>query len=512
MRQNNMLKEFSRPLAVLALAGLAACTGGPTAPTPPAPFVQIPAGGATLVGIGDSLTAGVQANNLLGAPNVTSPVSGYPGGLVPPGQESGFFALMFDQMNGGNPAASQAVLPLIGGPGLGSQIVIGTSAATLLTTTHSSCDAFNVAGFSPTKWTSTRLNPAAATLNLGIPGLTMHEAVAMHAPLTGPPTGASCSFVTIPNDPTSGGLQSLVAGESGAFYPVLGNFQAGLGNNLTPLNAAVALKPSLTTVFVGSNDVIKFAFAAGKSPITDTPQQLGADLTQIVKSLTSAGSKVLVADLPNVLGSPQFFPQTKLAADLQALGIPALAAGAIVNFVGTQYGVTAGGYLTESAFLAIVQGCQVAPATCVTPILDPNGPGSGLGGAYLTPAFAQQIAGLNAAYNQVIDQIASSSGKNVALVPINALFSQAAATGVPVPGFPNMTLQFGGGLVSWDGFHPSNIGYATIANAFIQTADAAFNAGIPPIPAAAFTQIATTDPYNSFAIKSVNPAFPFPLP
>lgn len=511
------MKRITQALAAGLIVALSACTGGPSAQPAPLAPINVPQGGAILVGVGDSLTAGYQSSGFLGDPTVTNPLSSYPGNAVPPGQESGFWADMYNQMTGIPNSAAQA-LPLIKGPGLANQIVI--NAATLFAPTHSSCDAFNDAAYSSSAWASTRMFPSVNPLDLGVPGITMHEAIAMKAPLTGPPNAANCGFTTIATDPTSGGLQSLVNGESLMFYPVLGSYQASLGNNLTELNVAVALHPQLTTVWLGANDLLKFTFSGGTfnptkgNPITDSPTQLAADLTQIVTALKAVGSKVLVADLPNVLSTPQFFPQSKLSADLQSLGIPAAAAGAIVNYVGTQYGVTAGGYLTESGFLAIVTNCQTSPATCITPQLDPTVAGSGLGANYINPALAAEVAALNTGYNTAIDQIAASSGSSVALVPITTTFNTLATTGYTVVGtpFPPLTLQFGGGLLSWDGLHPSNVGYAVIANTFIQTADTAFGLTIPQISASQMATIAINDPYNSYAIKSVNPAFPLPLP
>lgn len=512
MGQKDMQKRFSRPLAALALIALAACSGGPTAPPTangggPAP---VPAGGAVVVGMGDSLTAGEQSNGLLGDPTVTNPASSYPGGAVPPGQMFGWFAQFYQQMTG-TPASP--ILPLIKGPGLLSQIVLNSK--TLFASTHPSCDAFNQAAYSLSASASTRLVPTAPTLDLGVPGITMHEAVAMTGPLTGPPTGAGCNFVSIPGDPTSGGLQTLVNAESTTFYPVLGGFQGALGSNLTQLNAAVSMKPQLTTVWLGANDLLKFIFSGSKSPITDSPTQLATDLTQIVTSLKATGSKVIVANLPDVLTTPQFFPQAKISADLQRLGAPANAANAVVAYLASQYGVTAGGYLTESGFLAVLQNLM---AGNVTPNLDPSGPGSGLGAAYLTPAFAAQAQALNTGYNQAIGQVVTASGSGVALADVHAAFVAIASAGYsPVPG-ETMTLQFGGGLLSWDGLHPSNVGYAAIANIFIQAADTQLGMTIPPLGAAQLAAIANgggpipPDPYNPYVLKAGNPLSPFPLP
>ncbi|MBV8338426.1 MAG: hypothetical protein JO343_00590, partial [Candidatus Eremiobacteraeota bacterium] len=73
-------------VATLAVAFVAGCSSGSSLPA----INRSASGNAVfshLVGVGDSLTAGVQSGALLGALGVTSPFSGYPGGAVPPGQE-----------------------------------------------------------------------------------------------------------------------------------------------------------------------------------------------------------------------------------------------------------------------------------------------------------------------------------------------------------------------------------------------------------------------------------------
>ncbi len=520
-------KHLSRPLALLALCGIAACSGGigsgvPVPNSSPKPVVT-PAGGTQLVGVGDSLTAGYQSSGFLGVTTATSPNSAYPGNAVPPGQESGWWSLFYQQMTG---ASATAALPLIKAPGLGNQLVL--NATTLIASTHaSSCDTFNLAGYSSTQWTATRVNPGAVVTDLGVPGITMHEAIGMAGPLTGPPPGApaNCGYAVNPADPTAGGLQSLVAGESELFYPVLGEYQSSFkGANLTMLNIAVGLKPKVATVWLGANDLLKFIFSNGESPISDTPTQMAADATKIVKSLTATGSKVLLADLPTVLTTPQFFPQAKLTADftvlLAAQGVPlayapTYAAG-ITAYVGSAYGITSGGYLTETGFLtaaaeagAAIQANPTAPDFTA---INLNAAGLGAGEAYITPTFAAEIGQLNAAYNQALDGVATGSGSGVALVPINALFQTIATNGVTLAPGETATLQFGGGLVSWDGLHPSNLGYAVIANAFIGTADTAFGMTIAPLSNAQIGQIASSDPYDPFVIKAINPQSPFPLP
>jgi lysophospholipase L1-like esterase len=123
----------------------------------------------------------------------------------------------------------------------------------------------------------------------------------------------------------------------------------------------------------------------------------------------------------------------------------------------------------------------------VTPVL--SAPGD-----YLVDAFAFQVRGLNAQYNAAIAGAAASSG--APLVDIHALFTAIRnAGGIPVNPPFCCTLGFGGGLLSIDGLHPSNTGYALIANDFIKTIDTAYGATAPPLSAAELQAIAASDPY-----------------
>jgi lysophospholipase L1-like esterase len=515
-----MFKGSFRAAAALAIIALTACGGSngggnlpltSTGSTPDAGLTQ-----QNYVGIGDSLTAGYQASGLLGAATATSPVSALPGNIVPPTQEAGFWALFYQQATGKS-AATTGALPLIKAPGLGGQLVVSAQAPGFAAT-HSSCDTFNGAAFSSTNWGATRVSPVAPIADIAVPGITMHEAVSMTGPLTGPPTGPNCGFVTVPGDPTSGGLQSLVAGESLMYYPILGQFAATLPpGTATELNAAVSLKPQLTTVWLGANDLLKFIFSHGNSPATDTPQQLAADLTQIVTTLQKAGSKVVVANIPDILGNgsteppvPQFFPIAKLSFDLQGLGVPQTIANNVQAYVQATYtGST--GFLTESGFFSVA-GQIKAGAPSIN--LDPNGAGSGDGTLYLDSAFAAQALALNAAYNQAIDQVAAGTGS--ALADIQTTFQQInAAHGVTLAPGVTLTTQFGGGLLSYDGLHPSNTAYALLANVFIGAADTKFSLTIPPLSNAQIGAIAQTDTYNPYVIKAALPpgaVWPYPLP
>ncbi len=508
------MKRLAQPLAVLAIVSLAACAGGTGGGSaipngPPSPVY--PAGSATLarvVGVGDSLTAGTQSNGTMGVSYFGNPVSALPGGLVPATQTNGFFALLQEQIAGGTVASAVAtisapatsVLPLIAATGNGGQIVVSASAPGF-GPTQLSCNAFNQSMYSLAALASYRANPTTLPLDVGVPGITAHEAIYMTNPHSGPPpgpVGTSCpSYPTVLGDPTSGGLQTLLDAEDSNFYPILGSFAGKLGANqpLTMLNAALADRPTLSTVWLGANDLLKFTFSGGQAPI-DTPAQMQADIAQIITSLKGVGSKVVVANLPDILGLPQF---TKggavltgtMTAFLERVGIPALyaptiAANASAN-IQTKYGVTGAGYLTESGFLAAFSQCitqfagGAGTANC-NPVLDPTTAGSGFGSAYLPDAFAAQVQGLNTAYNAAI--AAAATATTTPLVDVHQTFvSIANAGGVPINLPTCCSLAFGGGLLSFDGLHPSNTGYAIVANTFIATINASYGTAIPAVNA-----------------------------
>ena len=105
-------------------------------------------------------------------------------------------------------------------------------------------------------------------------------------------------------------------------------------------------------------------------------------------------------------------------------------------------------------------------------------------------ALASQVSALNTSYNTAIAAAAKQTG--AALVDINTPFTALAANpGSVVPGHC-CTLQYGGGFFSLDGLHPSNTGYAVIANLFIAQMNASYGTSIPLVNVA---QVYATDPF-----------------
>lgn len=500
-----------KTLAFLSAASLAACStgGGPAVP----PSRTAPSSGAavtqTIVGLGDSLTAGEQSEGLLGSATVAlpdpgtlfSPIAGI--GIVPPTQENGWFSLFYSAAKGmtwaeqANPGTS--VLPLIAGPGLGNQILPANPAYTggvpfATIPGRSSCDAFNMAAYSYGSLSSERMNPSATTYDLGIPSLTLHEAIGMYQPTTTSCTAIYPSPVNAAQAEIDA-LQSLIGGESEYFYPVMGKYSVP-GSEVTPLQAAVALHPTLTTVWLGANDLLKFAFSGGTAPGLDvTSSQVKADMNTIIHTLKSAGSNVIVADLPDIIETPQFAIignppsqavcqiQTWLPCVLYDVGYTWANAEGLTSLLTSTYTFLAPSgsnyaYLTESGAIFLLEGGTFAA--------------SQNGEYFLTASFAQQVQSVNAAINAGIT--ASASANHVPLVPVDQIFAGIySGSGTYFDDAASIdpgvccTLTFGGGILSLDGLHPSDTGYALIASFFVQTANTAFGTSIAGItPASAY--------------------------
>jgi lysophospholipase L1-like esterase len=324
---------------------------------------------------------------------------------------------------------------------------------------------------------------------VAISGQTLHEALAMVGPIS------SCGAV-----PASlQGLNALVGGESENFYPTLANF----GNGVTQVGAAVSLHAKFATVLLGENDLLKPALSGGAAPVT-SPASFESDTLAIVTQLQQSGAKVLLANLPNPLFAATFIPepayQTELTAfftaALEAQGYPAAAAAQVAAPAAASYaraevaqtGLGAQGYFTITAAFETVAAFaqQAAP-----PTLSPAGD-------YVSDALALQTTELNAAYDAAIAAVAQRTGAG--LVDLVSAFA-AASSGGPYEVAPGdyVTTTYGGGFYSLDGLHPSDTGYAAIANVFIATMNAHYGTSVPLVDIGPIYQ---SDPFRLAASSS----------
>jgi len=520
--------NIKRFLALVALSAVAACGGASLPGSGAAPAFRTahvrPQSSilSSIVGVGDSLTAGYQSNGFLGQTGVTVTIN-FQKYRVQQGQENGFWADLFEQASGKPLDAaiadmydpSTSPLPLIKGPGLNNQIIYRNAFFPFQEQKYGNIctdnNGFNQAGYVLKGLSRVRMDPTSTNVrDVGIPGLTLHEANVLHEP-------QSNTCKQLPG--IEGLLNLVVADESGTFWPVLGNFTR-LGGNLTEVNAAASQHPTLATVWLGANDVLKYMGSGGRfHGGDDSAGQAESDLRATISTLQRAGAKVVVANLPNILRVGYFQRATNPTSDTQC-AIQTYAY-CLLNLGNTYFTKELVSRIADKYNLSTPQGCIPASVTkpcgyftlqgiveilqysttyqnslpnldCAVPVPKCKPvPGSGLGNYYITPEFAGKIQALNNAINAGIDDAASAS--HVPLVDVEGIFDGIASGDPSNPYFKLAasisrkqgaiccTLGYLYGLLSFDGLHPSNTGYALIAYAFIDTINKAYGTKIPQI-------------------------------
>jgi lysophospholipase L1-like esterase len=190
--------------------------------------------------------------------------------------------------------------------------------------------------------------------------------------------------------------------------------------------------------------------------------EFAANYTEIVSRLHALGGKVVLANIPNVDN------------------IAALVNGDdLIRLLGQDYGLPAGSYTTVQAVLLIKLGLADGSL-----IQNPD--------YVLDPQERQQIQNRLSTLNNIIARQAAQAGLPV--VDINGLY-RAVSNNPPVIGGITITNRFLGGMFSLDGVHPSNIGHAVVANAFIGRTNQFYGVNIPRLPTSELVRILQADPF-----------------
>ncbi len=379
--------------------------------------------------------SGLQAAQAKNAGNFTTTV--FLGDSLTAGYQSGSL-LDTQQVHGWAPlVATQAsfniVLPLIAAPGAPNVLqLVSVGPPPVIVTAKGT--------------TSGRDNFATQPTDLAVPGALVND-ILNTVPLVLPAAGQQQ-------------LNQLVLG-----FP-------GLGYGQAYSQATFAIKAHATTIFLwaGNNDAL-VADLTGTPAAMTTVANFTSQYQALMQVLTTQSSAHLViANIPDVTAVPYLQPAAGVLAQTSAsTGLPTAALGALL-------GISPGDFVTPEGLTEIpliLGGKQ-------------KGPLSDAG--VLTAAEAVTVQTQIKAFNQVIAQQAQAAGAT--LVDINALFAQIATSGVTINGYKG-TASFLGGLFSLDGIHPTNTGYAVVANKMIDTMNASFGSKIADVD---LTAIAAADP------------------
>jgi lysophospholipase L1-like esterase len=258
---------------------------------------------------------------------------------------------------------------------------------------------------------------------------------------------------------------------------VLGFPGLASGKQYTQLQWAEHLSATTLFVWIGSNDAL-LAIDSGMPSSMTQAAQFTTEFTQLMQALqTKTTANLIVANVPDVTQVAALTPGSEVLAEYsQSSGIP-------VAQLTTELGIQATDLVNATGLTeiqAIVAGKQPGPVD---------------DGGFLSPAEVATIQQTIQQYNTAIaDQVNAVGGT---LVDMNTALTQIHESPPTINGI-QPSFAFLGGFFSLDGLHPTNTGYALLANVFIDRMNAALKTKIADV--------------NISAVAAADPLFPPNLP
>ena len=290
----------------------------------------------------------------------------------------------------------------------------------------------------------TRENPLAQTFNLSVPGFLLADALGREINPTNILNGTDTNAIDAMALDVLG-LPSLLPQQTpcGVFPWFNGNVI------LSELACAVELRPSTVLVSVGNNDALQ-ALIFGTAP---TPAwKFRLDYSALLATLRFSGSRIVIGNIPDVTAIPFLTPVPVFTARCGFIPAGATDADFVVPNLTTPSFDICSSYAVRSA--ALIASAQAAVLS----------------------------------YNEIIRQEASEFSAIV--VNIHGLFARISKSGYDTDG-KHLTTNFLGGMFSLDGIHPTNTGYAILANEWIRTINRTLGTSLTKVNV---DKIAATDP------------------
>jgi lysophospholipase L1-like esterase len=252
---------------------------------------------------------------------------------------------------------------------------------------------------------------------------------------------------------------------------VLGFPGLGYGQAYSQATFAINAQPTTIFLWIGNNDALVADETGMPSSMTSVANFTSQYQALIAELTTMAPAHLVIANIPDVTKVPYLTPAALVLGEVSAeFGIPTSAL---------------------SQLLGIVPGDLVNPTGTaeIEPILKGQQKGPIDDAGFLSAAEVVTVQAQVTAFNQVI--AAQAKAANATLVDINTLFNTVSANGLTINGYTGNS-SFLGGFFALDGIHPTNVGYAVIANTFIDTMNTAISTKIPDVP---LGPVAATDPF-----------------
>jgi hypothetical protein len=295
----------------------------------------------------------------------------------------------------------------------------------------------------------------------------------------GMPSAKAADLVDLKtSDPTKGGVQASAA-------LVLRNFPGAPFEGKSAVDETNLLAPDLVSVWIGNNDVLNAALSGvAIEGVTMTPKAVfDAKYAAVVSGLQASGRTLVLFNVPDVAAVPF---TTTIGIDLVAGSnrIRLLGPGNAANPCPS--GVSAcplpdGSLLTLQAQPLLLRGIGIPAVAGGSGLPLPDGgftpPATLSPGVILYPDEIAAIRAKTADINTTIAAQATSA--SAILIDVHAIFDDIKVNGYTIGGIKITSALLSGGLFSADGFHPSNIAHGILADTMIRAINAAKGTSIP---------------------------------
>jgi lysophospholipase L1-like esterase len=270
---------------------------------------------------------------------------------------------------------------------------------------------------------------------------------------------------------TTGNVTNLMVGNTENIM-----FDIILRDGVNPaINQAIGLNPTFVTVWIGNNDILGAAVTGTPADlVTMTPvelfQPMYAEALGALSQMTSAD--VVVLTIPPVTAIP-FVTTIPPYLDTPIGRVP---------LIGTYGPLPEDALVTlgASGLLAAGIGIPVELGGSGLPLPEDIDINTGAYGVVLRP---EEIAIINErviALNEVIASTAAAFGYPV--LDVHEIFSDIVQGELPMFGTIELSADFlTGGIFSYDGVHPHNIGQGLIAMHLIDLINSAYGSSIPQV-------------------------------
>ncbi len=254
--------------------------------------------------------------------------------------------------------------------------------------------------------------------------------------------------------------------DGGGFHDLI---LRGLG---TQVQQAVALRPTTITIWIGNNDVLGAAVRGrAVDGVTLTPTDTFRSVyLQIVTALKSTGAFIVAANLPDVTTIP-YVTTIKPYLTNPATGAPVLVGGNQIPLLGPVGPLPSNALVTIAASTLLAQGIGIPTIVGGTGVPLPDE-------VVLDPSEQAIIRDHVNVNNKSIQDICGAA--NIPVLDLRTILNDVATNGRNVGGITLTSSFLSGGIFSYDGVHPNDIGNAVVANEFINLINA-HGGSLPPV-------------------------------